>query len=656
MALFMTASVSAAGLQLTEPDGGENLPLGLPFTITWTSSGISAQLRLVLFRNGAHVGVIADNLSATATSYGWTVGAFAGGTASAGGGYQVRVRTVDGTAFDDSDGFFAISPGSFSLTAPNGGESWPLGSNRLITWTVGGVTGSVRLDLYKNGTAIENKVGTIMSSTGAAVGKYSWKVGDLINAQAPDGGGYRIVISSYAPQLKDSSDGPFTIAPAQLKLTSLPSPGLSLTNPRRADRWYKGTGYTITWTFHGLEEFPVRLDLMRNDGTTVVEKIAKNIANNGQCFWSVPLSLPDAETLYKMRIRTMDGKHSDTAGPFKIAKAKAPAGPPYVQVIAPVGPAQVGTGIVYPIRWKSTCGTSTAGPTDDGFDIHLMNAAGTTKITQLHGGTAVYDGGNPDGSHSWHWDWHIPQNEKAGTYRISVTNWSGRCTGIGEPFQLVYQQDFKEYVLKPAVYANCYHVFLDQWTLPGHWSNPFTHFVDPKLGGNPNLARVGFAWIWHMLNDKQTITLQAVFRSMVRFGGDLWYKEKGYPLTAKLILKRKHGMADWYASYGPAHYPVLGGAVLMDKAVICPRGDANLYVPLASIGSAVPAVPGRGNSWEIDLSQSYRVLAQGSKPDHGVLLYSSVDSNPGCGGACRYFNVEFYEVTLTIRFAKDIDG
>ncbi len=108
----------------------------------------------------------------------------------------------------------------------------------------------------------------------------------------------------------------------------------------------------------------------------MVLPIAENIPNNGQHFWAVPMSLPDAETLYRVRIRTMDNARSDMPAAFYIAKAKPSSGPPTVKVTAPGGPSQLGAGFTYPIRWTSTCGKSVNGPTDDAFDIELMNAAG----------------------------------------------------------------------------------------------------------------------------------------------------------------------------------------------------------------------------------------------------------------------------------------
>ena len=99
------------------------------------------------------------------------------------------------------------------------------------------MSGIVHLDLYKDGTALANKVGTITTNTPAATGKYSWHVGKYIGGTAIAGEGYLIVISSYTPEMKDSSNGPFTITSGTLQTShAKATKGLSLTYPRRGDR------------------------------------------------------------------------------------------------------------------------------------------------------------------------------------------------------------------------------------------------------------------------------------------------------------------------------------------------------------------------------------------------------------------------------------
>ena len=342
----------------------------------------------------------------------------------------------------------------------------------------------------------------------------------------------------------------------------------------------------------------------------------------------------------------MDNARSDMPAAFYIAKAKPLSGPPTVKVTAPGGPSQLGTGLTYPIRWTSTCGKSVNGPTDDAFDIELMNAAGTTRARWLlERGLATYDGGNPDGSHAWHWDWQIPWNETAGTYRVRVTSLAGGCAGLGETFPVVYQQEIKEYVLEPKYIQNCYHVFSMTAQFPD-----LSPFRDPE--GLKRKARVGFCW--HTVGPNHA-TQHVVYRSRVVFANEDWYKDKGHLTKATLTIKRQwvfHG-----GTWGPGNYsPVLRGVVLLNKSVSCSQGEEmGLCLPPAAMGTPVAMDTGQGDTWEVDITQPYFALIQNGTPDRGVVLYPTLESNPcGLEGDCRIHNAAWYNVTLTIRFAKDI--
>ena len=662
-ALLFAASLPGAVLHLTKPNGGESLSLGSPYKISWTSSGITNPLKLALFLNGVKIGDIVENLSPGTTSYDWTVGNYTGGQAVPGGGFSIRVRTMDGSLVDNSDSPFAITSGPFALSSPNGGESWALKSVRQITWNPGDVTGSVGLYLYKGGTDITHRVGTITDNTSAAAGAYSWTVGKLINDTAQPGAGYLIGIKSYAPEKRDTSNTTFTIMHEMAPPIPIAVTGLELTFPRRGDRWYKGTGYNIKWNSTGLTGIKLKLKLVKSDGTTLVENIAADIPNNGQYYWVIPMSLPDAENFYKIRIQTMDNAYGDLAGPFPIAKDPA-AGPRVIHVIAPGGPGQLSNAAMFDIRWTSTCGTSVNGPTDDGFDIDLMNSAGTVKIRQLFSSKPAYDGRNPDGSHGWHWS--CPAGLDPGTYRIRVTDWAGRCVGLGEPFTLVYPQEFIEIVVKPTV-NNCF--YLGNWVFWGEHSleaNVANLSYWGMAGGDPALARVGYrffvnnTWKNALHNDSYGYQHQIILRSFLAVN-PYWYKDKGQGLlSAKLIITRKWEMPpNVQASDGPTH-PCLGGVALLEQASSCqttPNPQAVNWPPVLN-GLMIAVATDQGDTWEVDVSDFYRAKIQKGKPDLGWVLYPYHGADPGPGmdshSQYTYQNVERYDVVLKVRMAKDV--
>jgi len=105
---------SPSALQISAPNGGENLVTQTTRKITWSFSGTNdAPVALFLYKGSTLLGKIADNLNADAgaTGYDWNVGTLTNGVPISGGtDYRVRVSSVnDPTIFDESDQFFRIT-------------------------------------------------------------------------------------------------------------------------------------------------------------------------------------------------------------------------------------------------------------------------------------------------------------------------------------------------------------------------------------------------------------------------------------------------------------------------------------------------------------------------------------------------------------------
>jgi len=109
IAILILAGLARAGtLTLVKPNGGETWAPGSDRLVLWTAAGISGNVKLILYRNGARLGRIAAGLSANAGSYAWITGQYEGGTAPEGDGYTIRVQTVDDSLTDSSDAPFSI--------------------------------------------------------------------------------------------------------------------------------------------------------------------------------------------------------------------------------------------------------------------------------------------------------------------------------------------------------------------------------------------------------------------------------------------------------------------------------------------------------------------------------------------------------------------
>ena len=130
-------------LEIIIPNGGEGWHIGSEKKIRWDADeSITNKVRLILFRNGTRVGLIAKNLNPRPGVYTWLkVGEYAGGTAKVGSGYKIRIKEEGGTAMDQSDKPFYITlakkPPSIKpikVTNPKEGDTWNDGETKFIRW------------------------------------------------------------------------------------------------------------------------------------------------------------------------------------------------------------------------------------------------------------------------------------------------------------------------------------------------------------------------------------------------------------------------------------------------------------------------------------------------------------------------------------------
>src|SRR5206468_2952352 len=187
---------------------------------------------------------------------------------------KVRITNLDdATVTSTSPANFNIK-GSLTITAPNGGEPWSIGSTQTITWTKTGTIGSVRLDYSTDGGATYPNVITL--STPVTPGSYSWTVPDTPTAQA------RVKVTLISDtSVNDASDGNFSIKGT-----------LTVTAPNGGETWIVGESRNITWTKTGAIT-NVKLEYSTDGGTTYPNLIvASTPAASGSYAWSVPAAIP----------------------------------------------------------------------------------------------------------------------------------------------------------------------------------------------------------------------------------------------------------------------------------------------------------------------------------------------------------------------------
>jgi hypothetical protein len=261
-----TISSSTPFVTITSPNGGENWQVGSTHNITWTSSGVTNVKIEYTADNGTTWTTIISTFPASGGSYSWTVPS----TPST----LCKVRISDSgnaTITDMSDNAFTISytTQSISVTNPNGGENWVVGSVHNITWTSSGVT-NVKIEYTTdNGTSWT----TIIATCPASGGNYSWTVTNTPSTQCK----VRVSDSGNA-SLYDISDNVFTISNGNLSIL--------VTNPNGGENWQVGGVYNISWTSSGISN--VKIEYTTDNGTSWTTILSTFAAGAGSYAWTVP--------------------------------------------------------------------------------------------------------------------------------------------------------------------------------------------------------------------------------------------------------------------------------------------------------------------------------------------------------------------------------
>ncbi|MCS6804701.1 MAG: zinc-dependent metalloprotease [Acidobacteriota bacterium] len=230
---------------------------------------------------------------------------------------------------------------SINVSAPNGGENWPINSTQTITWSSVSVTGNVKIELSRNGGSTYE---TLFADT-ANDGSQSWTVTGAATTQA------RIRITSLAnPAINDVSNANFSISEPP------PPIGITLIAPNGGENWPVGSVQVIRWTSNGVSG-NVRIRLSRDGGATYTT-LTSNTANDGSFEWTVT---GPATTQARIEVQSRnDSTIRDVSDAnFTISDAPPPPPPPSITVLVPNGGETWRVGTVQTIQWSSTNVTGT---------------------------------------------------------------------------------------------------------------------------------------------------------------------------------------------------------------------------------------------------------------------------------------------------------
>lgn len=321
-------------LRVISPNGGEQLPIGSRYTITWYGTGTREDVKIEYSTDAGDAWTVIAEKIPNNGKYDWVVP----GTQSE--ICLVRISEVDGDPVDVSDKVFSIVPPlseDIVVSYPNGGESWTAGNVKEISWYGSAEINNVTIKYsHNNGITWQTVVQTTPND-----GSYDWTIPDtpsdecLVQISANDG--------DPDPVPSDMSDAVFSI----LKSTA---GEFKVTSPNGGESWEVGSIHPVTWTGSG-DIGSIMIEYSHDNGVTW-STVAAAASNTGTYDWPIPDTV-SARCL--LRITANDGggdpKPSDVSDEvFSIVHPSSPT----IRVITPNGGEEAVIGLLYHITWFST--------------------------------------------------------------------------------------------------------------------------------------------------------------------------------------------------------------------------------------------------------------------------------------------------------------
>lgn len=224
---------------------------------------------------------------------------------------------------------------TITVTSPDGGEIWTVGTTKTIQWTSTGSVGDVKIEYSSDRGTSWN---TVVSST-SNDGSYSWTIPNDVSNQCV----VRISEASDGNP-SDTSGANFTIQ------SSVPvSSTISVTSPNGGESLTGGSVYTINWSSTGTVG-NVTIKYSSNNGSSW-SNITSSTANDGVFKWTVP-NITASQCLIKIS-EAADGDPTDVSdGVFSITATSSPT----LAITSPNGGETLSVGEKFTVRWTSTGG------------------------------------------------------------------------------------------------------------------------------------------------------------------------------------------------------------------------------------------------------------------------------------------------------------
>ena len=311
-------------ISIATPNGGDVLYTGQTQNITWSSYGISGNVKIELNRN--YSGGTWETLFASTANDGteaWTVSGVVSSNA------RIRISSVSvPSVLDVSNANFSIVAPTITLTSPNGGETWWTGDANTITWTSTGLSENVKIELNRS---YPGSTWEILLASTANDGSEAWTVTGPICSTA------RLRITGVMQTtVGDSANANFTISQRSIAVTA----------PNGAEAWIGGDTNNITWSSAGLSSETVKIELNRSYPGSTWETLFTSATNDGTEPWVVTGTASTSA-----RVRISGNTHTSVVD---TSNANFTIGLRSITLTSPNGGESWITGTSQAITWNST--------------------------------------------------------------------------------------------------------------------------------------------------------------------------------------------------------------------------------------------------------------------------------------------------------------
>ncbi len=325
-------------LTLLRPNGNENLKVADIDSIKWTSSHLYYIKIDYSTDNGTSWNWI-SNASANLGSYPWVIP----NTPSTQCLVKISEVLMEGYELisDTSNSVFTISQNQYSLTSPNGGETWRAGSQKNITWNSALMTKSA--SNIKNAKISEELEVVNIKIEFTSNNGYSWST---IADTVPNTGTFNWTVSNSPainckvkisqvgyPEFNDISDSVFTVY----------VPALAIIKPNGMENFTIGEVDTIKWLSHFVSD--VKLEYSSNDGMDWNLIIASTSTFPGTYLWTIP-NAPSTQCRVRVSDANDSSVYSISSNSFSISAIQ-------FSITSPNGGENWQTGSQQNINWNS---------------------------------------------------------------------------------------------------------------------------------------------------------------------------------------------------------------------------------------------------------------------------------------------------------------